>query len=138
MKNPFIIFINTIFCNKSSLHNIVFFRKNKCDYAYNHVPKNNKYPDGLGAEICSMATLKLIKEKATTFKHKEHLFDYIWSYSSNYSIKTFDPPENLSYPGLRLDVDTMVDYKFLLSRDYKVNMNAEEIVKISTDSMMKK
>ncbi len=24
-----------------------------CDYAYNHIPRNNLYPDGLGAEIVS-------------------------------------------------------------------------------------
>ena len=27
---------------------------NPCDYAYNHIPRNNLWPDGLGAEIVSM------------------------------------------------------------------------------------
>ena len=26
-----------------------------CDYAYNHIPRNNLYPDGLGAEILSVS-----------------------------------------------------------------------------------
>ena len=31
-----------------------------CDYAYNHIPRNNLYPDGLGAEIVSFGLLSLI------------------------------------------------------------------------------
>ena len=29
-----------------------------CDYAYNHIPRNNLYPDGLGAEIVSFELLE--------------------------------------------------------------------------------
>ena len=32
--------------------------KSNCDYMYNHIPLNNLYPDGLGAEIISFDLLK--------------------------------------------------------------------------------
>ena len=30
---------------------VAFYREGVCDYAYNHIPRNNLWPDGLGAEI---------------------------------------------------------------------------------------
>ena len=53
---------NPLICASEIDRLIDFYREDKCDYAYNHIPKGNKYPDGLGAEICSMDLLKIINK----------------------------------------------------------------------------
>jgi len=111
---------------------IIFYDQNQCDYAYNHIPRNNLYPDGLGAEICSLSLLEEIKQKAVTPEHKEHLFNYIWDNKSSYNIKTFDPEDSrLRHPELKLDLDTPADYQHLLSRPYKIDMTADEIIALA-------
>ena len=119
---------NPLICASEIDRLIDFFKKDNCDYAYNHIPKDNKYPNGLGAEICSMNLLIIINEKAKTTNHREHLFNYIWDHPLEYSIKTFDPLEEISYPELKLDIDTMKDYNSLLEKEYRINMSAVEIV----------
>ena len=121
---------NPLICASEIDRLIDFYREDKCDYAYNHIPKGNKYPDGLGAEICSIDLLEIINRNAITTDHKEHLFNYIWSHSTEYSIKTFDPFKEISYPELRLDIDTMDDYRCLLEKEYRIDMNAVEIIRM--------
>ena len=124
---------NPLICASEIDRLIDFYRKDKCDYVYNHIPKGNKYPDGLGAEICSIGLLKVINKKAKTTNHREHLFNYMWEHSSEYSIKTFDPLEEISYPKLKFDIDTMSDYKSLLEKEYRINMSAAEIVHVANN-----
>ena len=119
---------NPLICASEIDKLIEFFKKDDCDYAFNHIPLNNNYPNGLGAEICSMNLLKIIKEKAKKINHKEHLFNYILDNPSKYSIKTFDPIKKISYPELKLDIDTIEDYNSLLEKKYRIDMSAEEIV----------
>lgn len=107
---------------------ISYYQSHECDYAYNHVPKNNNYPDGLGAEICSMQLLKEIHSKTAAPSHREHLFNFIWDHSSLYRIATFEPPDDIAYPNLKLDVDTNDDYQQLISRPYDIAMSAQKIV----------
>ncbi len=123
--NPFI-------CASEIDRLIDFFKNSSCDYAYNHIPKNNKYPDGFGAEICSMELLKDIYEKSTSKDSREHLFNYIWNNKTYYSIRTFDPHKSIAYPKLKFDIDTMEDYKELLSKNYKIDMTAREIIEVAT------
>jgi len=108
-----------------------FYNDNPCDYAYNHIPKNNRYPDGLGAEICSMNLLHEIHSKASQQEHREHLFNYIWDNSTKYQIRTINPPSELAYPKLKLDLDTLDDYRDLLEKPYHITMNASEIVNVA-------
>tara|TARA_B110000008_G_C16969904_1_gene563505 strand:+ start:24 stop:734 length:711 start_codon:yes stop_codon:yes gene_type:complete len=122
---------NPLICSSEIDRLIEFYQKNNCDYAYNHIPKNNKYPNGLGAEICSMSILKFINQNARKNNHREHLFNYIWSNTSEFSIKTFDPLEELAYPHLKLDIDTMSDYQFLLENEFRIQMSAHEVIKIA-------
>ena len=83
-------------------------------YAYNHIPNNNLYPDGLGAEIISMPLLRLLDEKAEIPAHREHCLSYIRDNPEQFSISTFDPPDSrLHRPDVRLDVDTPEDYRNL-------------------------
>lgn len=105
-----------------------FFESESCDYAYNHIPKENHYPDGLGAEICSMQLLEAIQKNTTSSEHREHLFNFIWDNQSDYSIKTFEPPDEIAYPELKLDLDTMDDYQRLLVKPYRLNMSANEVI----------
>ena len=124
---------NPLICASEIDRLIDCYRKDKCDYVYNHIPKGNKYPDGLGAEICSIGLLKIINKKAKIKRHREHLFNYIWDHSSEYSIKTFDPLEEISYPELKFDIDTMSDYRSLLEKKYRINMSAIEIVCVANN-----
>ena len=107
---------------------IDFFHQGQYDYAYNHIPRNNNWPDGLGAEICNMALLEEIYNKATKPEHREHLFDFVWDNPGRFNISTFDPPTELAHPELKLDIDTIIDYRRLISSPYLIDMNAREIV----------
>ena len=90
---------------------ILFFEKKRCDYAYNHIPKNNLYPDGIGAEIVSFETLKKINNEANTNEQREHIFNFIWNNPDIFEIQTFNPSEEwMIRPDLRLDIDTRDDY----------------------------
>jgi len=107
-----------------------FFLREKCDYAYNHVPRNNRYPDGLGAEIASFETLELIYREAREPDHREHVFKYIWAFPERFGIRTFDPvEEGLRHPELKLDLDTREDYEKLNRLKVRIEMSAAEIVR---------
>ncbi len=91
-----------------------FYFKAGCDYAYNHIPKNNRWPDGLGAEIVSFPLLQRLAEDAALPAHREHCLSYIWDNPNLFSIRTFDPEDpRLHRPDLKLDVDTADDYRYL-------------------------
>jgi spore coat polysaccharide biosynthesis protein SpsF len=119
--NPFI-------CASEIDRLIGFFENESCDYAYNHIPFESHYPDGLGAEICSMQLLEELRQKVIVPEHREHLFNFIWHNRTNYTIKTFDPPDELAFPELKLDLDTMDDYQRLLEKPYRIDMSAIDIV----------
>jgi len=63
---------NPLICGEEIDNLIKFYLENKCDYAYNHIPKNNLYPDGLGAEIVSFELLNWLNKNVKKRKHKEH------------------------------------------------------------------
>ena len=83
-------------------------------YAYNHMPKDNAYPDGLGAEMVSAEVLHTLDRKACLPAHREHCLSYIWDNPQEFRISTFDPPDpRLHHPEMRLDVDTADDFRKL-------------------------
>lgn len=91
-----------------------FYREANCDYAYNHVPKGNSWPDGFGAEIVSRKLLEEIAAATNAPAHREHCLNYIWDNAEKFNIKTFDPKEIwLRRPELKLDVDTPDDFRRL-------------------------
>jgi spore coat polysaccharide biosynthesis protein SpsF len=99
------------------------------DYIYNHIPRGNLYPDGLGAEIVSMATLKRVEHYANTPEQREHAFNHIWDNLHLYRMTTFNPPDKrLHHPELKLDLDTYEDYQRLLASGVDIDMTAAEIV----------
>ena len=114
---------------------IDFYKKNECDYAYNHIPKNNLYPDGLGAEIISFEILKNLNSIVDTQHHKEHCLSYIHDNSEKYIIKTFDPiDKNLHHPELKFDVDTFTDYHKLCMKDFDMDISSQELIKLFTEN----
>ncbi len=110
-------------------HLVRFYFSNNYDYAYNHIPKNNCYPDGLGAEMVSIVTLAYIHEHARSLAQREHAFNYIWDNQSKFKIATFEPKEaSLQHPDLKLDVDSYEQYLRLLRMNIHPDMSAKEII----------
>lgn len=109
---------------------IEFFMTRELDYAYNHIPEKNCYPDGIGAEIMSSAVLEKLYAEEEDPSHREHVTSCIRINSNTFNIGTFDPEDQrLRYPGIRVDLDTPQDYKKLLQMDVDINMEAHEIIK---------
>ncbi len=106
-----------------------FYRDAGCDYAYNHVPKGNRYPDGLGAEMVSVDVLSQLHRAAHVAEHREHVFNYLWAHADEFTIATFDPPNPaIAHPELKLDCDELQDYVRLQMMDIRMDMSAGEIV----------
>lgn len=108
---------------------IRFYREAGCDYAYNHIPRNNLYPDGLGAEILSRPLLETLAAEATLPAHREHCLSFIWDNPERFSIRTFDPPDpRLRRPDIKLDVDTAEDYRKLALMPLTPDMSPLDLV----------
>jgi len=110
---------------------IKFYEEEKPDYAYNHIPKNNLYPDGLGAEIISFELLQKLNDIVIEQRHKEHCLSYITDNQDKFIIKTFNPIDSsLHYPDMKFDVDTFDDYSKLAMRDFSIDITSTELIKI--------
>lgn len=111
---------------------IEFFAAGNCDYAYNHIPRNNRYPDGIGAEISSMQILEQLHHDAIQPSQREHVFNYVWDNPTLFRIGTCDPLDAaIAHPELKLDLDTLDDYQKLLLMQVHPDMSAAEIVSIA-------
>lgn len=110
---------------------IRFFFSHECDYAYNQRPLNNRYPDGLGAEIISFSLLDFMQQKAQLPAQREHAFNYLWDHQEQFIIKTFDPPDpEIAHPQLKLDIDTAADYLRFLSKDLYLDIGTRDLVRL--------
>ena len=106
-----------------------FYAKGKAEYAYNHIPRHNLWPDGLGAETLSFALLEEVFHKAVKPEHREHCLSYIWDNPDQYRIATFDPDRpQWRRPELKLDMDTRDDYCRLARLPLHPAMSPEEII----------
>lgn len=106
-----------------------FYAQGQCDYAYNHIPRNNRWPDGFGAETLSFALLEELDNAATLPQHREHCLSYIWDNPDRYRIATFDPADPLlCRPELKLDMDTKEDFRNLALLPIEPHMSMREIV----------
>jgi spore coat polysaccharide biosynthesis protein SpsF len=112
-----------------NLINFYFSKKN--DYAYNHFPRNNKYPDGLGAEMVSYSILEKLNFMAKEKNHREHCLSFITDHPDSFSIGTFDPlDKTIVNPNLKFDIDNFQDYLNLAMKDFDISTSASELVKI--------
>lgn len=81
----------------------------------------NGYPDGIGGEVFSTASLGKIADECRDLHHREHVhlnyFDYSTQQPANPSFKigTVDCPAEFRRPDLVLDVNTQEDYEFMRS-----------------------
>lgn len=108
-----------------------FYAQGDVDYAYNHIPRNNRWPDGLGAETLSFALLEELHHKAAKPEHREHCLSYIWDNADKYRIATFDPEkESWRRPELKLDIDTRDDYCRLARMALHPGMTPDEIIAV--------
>lgn len=106
-----------------------FYAQSGADYAYNHIPRNNRWPDGLGAETLSFALLEELERKASLPEHREHCLSYLWDNAGSYSIATFDPANPLlCRPELKLDMDTKEDFRRLALLPLRPDMSMLDIV----------
>ena len=104
-------------------------------YAYNHIPRQNLYPDGLGAEMISWPLLRLLDEKADAPAHREHCLSYIWDNPERFVISTFNPPDSrLHHPEVKLDVDTPEDYRKLALLPVRINMPPAEVIGLALEA----
>ena len=102
-----------------------------CDYAYNHIPRNNLYPDGLGAEIVSFELFTKAMNEATLPAHREHCLSYIVDNPERFAIRTFNPLDPaLHHPEMKLDMDTADDFINLALRDIRPDITPREIVEL--------
>ena len=108
---------------------VEFYRKGGCDYAYNHIPRGNLWPDGLGAEILSRELLDELDTRAKLPSQREHCLNYIWDNAGSYRLATFDPEEPwLRRPDLKLDVDSVEDFRRLALLPLAPDMDAAQII----------
>lgn len=106
-----------------------FYEAANCDYAYNHIPRHNRWPDGLGAEILSRDLLERLNAEAKQPSQREHCLNYIWDNADSFRIATFDPVEDwLCRPDLRLDLDRPEDFRRLALLPLTPDMDARAIV----------
>lgn len=130
---------NPLICGSEIDRLIDFYKGGVYDYAYNHIPRGNNYPDGLGAEIASMDLLENLNVQATLPGQREHVFNYIWDHQSQFHIGTCDPLDDvLAHPELKLDLDTAADYMALLKLGIRPEMSAREVVSTTLQSAWKK
>tara|TARA_B100000686_G_C16688179_1_gene916038 strand:- start:747 stop:1403 length:657 start_codon:yes stop_codon:yes gene_type:complete len=110
---------------------IRFYHLNQFDYVYNHIPKDNNYADGLGAEVISMNTLGLINKKSTKGSQREHVMNYIWDNPKLFRVSTFNPEDSaIAFPSLRLDIDTIEDFEKFKNLEIKPDSLSKDIIKL--------
>lgn len=112
------------------------FESQGYDYAYNHIPRENCYPDGLGAEVTRFAVLKALHLEAKMPDQREHVFNYLWAHPERFRIGTCNPADAaLTHPELKLDLDTWNDYQRLLRMDVRPESSAHTIVDAALKSI---
>lgn len=89
-----------------------FFWENRCDIAYNLRPESG-FPDGVGAEILSAATLRRLDCEAMEPTHREHVTTYLYERPGEFRVLPMSAPLSLRRPDIRLDVDYEEDLAFL-------------------------
>lgn len=108
---------------------VQYYYNGEYDYAYNHIPRYNNYPDGLGAEVVSFTTLEFLYHESTSAGDREHPFNYLWNHAHLFRIGTCDPLDiRLAHPELKLDIDNFYDYDRLLGLNVTPDSTAQEIV----------
>ena len=72
----------------------------------------NRYPDGLDAEIFDFTTLETAWKEATLLLHREHVTPYIWKNPTKFKIGSFKS-ENKDYSEYRWTLDSQEDFDLI-------------------------
>lgn len=86
------------------------------DYAYNHIPQKNQYPDGIGGEICKTNLLQKVYDNLPEGRPdlREHMFLWLSEKPDAFTRTTFDPDDEALFgPQFKFDIDTLLDYQYL-------------------------
>ena len=93
-------------------------------YSNTHNINNNRYPDGLGAEVYTMSTLKWMYHNLKP-QYREHPHKF---FHENGLVETIKCPPEYAYPKLKLDIDTPEDYQYIKSIYDKIGSNEFHIL----------
>ena len=95
-----------------------FYRKEKPDYAFNHVPKPGApHADGLGAEMASFSLVEALDREAVEPRHREHMFLLVTENPGRFKSASPKPFPDAAFPDVKLDVDTPADLERLSRLD---------------------
>jgi len=83
------------------------FASNICEFL------DNKYPDGLGAEVMSFEVLKKLHNELGDCFHREHVTSYIRENQAQFKVGTIVCPEQFQRPDIVLDINTQEQYDFI-------------------------
>lgn len=93
---------------------VVAHKSGNFDYSCNHQERlNNRYADGLGAEILSGALLSQIAASTNLDSHREHVTSFIWEHLDRFKVQAVSAPIELAFPEIKLDIDTPQDLQNL-------------------------
>lgn len=119
---------NPLVCPEIVDELVDFHLDNQLDYSWNHIPYLNQFPDGLGAEITNVQTLKWINENASG-DQREHLFNVLKENPDGFKLGTYNPYDSsLARPELKFDIDTWEDFLNLNRFDFDINMDASQLI----------
>lgn len=105
---------------------VVEFRREWCDYAFNHRPGLGlEIADGFGAEVFDFNTLRSIPSRFSTPRYHEHLTSPFWEHQAMFKVKAVQAASWLRYPKMRFDVDTPSDLEYLNELVTKGNVNID-------------
>ena len=118
---------------------ILFFKKNKCDLAFNHVSEKKfkfRCMDGFGAEIFSTESLNKIKYRTKNKSNLEHVTKYFYL-NNEFKVKPVPLKKIFTKPNISLDIDTKEDLLFLKTlvkrNKIKIHSKPEKIAKAAID-----
>lgn len=93
---------------------VEFHKKGESDFSANtHNILDNRYPDGLGAEVFDFEKLEEIWKITTDPRNREHPHTYFYEHPETYRIRTIPCPAEFRRPELKLDVNTPEELAFL-------------------------
>jgi spore coat polysaccharide biosynthesis protein SpsF (cytidylyltransferase family) len=85
------------------------------DFISNCTPQmGNGYPDGIGAEIFSLNNLEKVQTSVSNLYLREHVHLAFEESGNKINFSTIPCPKEFSFPWMVLDVNTEVEYNFLL------------------------
>ncbi len=87
------------------------YQTGKFDYVSNFIQRS--WPRGINAQIFSVALLDEVNRLTSAQQDHEHVSLYIYSHPEKYRLGNLAAPADLTWPDLRLTLDTPEDYALI-------------------------